>query len=134
MPNGILRVAGHVPSRVVDNQRIGAWAGTSEEWIEERTGVRERRYAEQDAATSDLAAAAATRLLTPPHEAPYEPSEIDALIVATTTPDQPQPATAVFVQAQLGLGGVPAFDLNAVCSGFLYALDVADAMLCAHRD
>ncbi|OQD56245.1 3-oxoacyl-ACP synthase [Streptomyces phaeoluteigriseus] len=134
MPNGILRVAGHVPSRVVDNQRIGAWAATSEEWIEERTGVRERRYVDEESATSDLAAAAATQLLSPPHGAPYEPSEIDALIVATTTPDQPQPATAVFVQAQLGLGTVPAFDLNAVCSGFLYALDVADAMLCAHRD
>ncbi|MEU6478139.1 ketoacyl-ACP synthase III [Streptomyces sp. NPDC047017] len=130
MPNGILCTAGYVPPKVVANEKIGAWTGASERWIEERTGILERRYAPDGMSTSDLAVGAAARLL---EETPAA-GEVDALVVATTTPDQPQPATAVFVQARLGLAGIPAFDVNAVCSGFLYGLDLADALLCAHRN
>ncbi|GGY10414.1 3-oxoacyl-[acyl-carrier-protein] synthase 3 protein 3 [Streptomyces minutiscleroticus] len=128
MPNGILRTAGYVPPNVVANEQIGAWSGASEQWIEERTGILERRYAPKGVSTSDLAVGAATRLL-----AETTAGDVDALVVATSTPDQPQPATAVFVQARLGLTEIPAFDVNAVCSGFLYGLDLADALLCAHR-
>jgi 3-oxoacyl-(acyl-carrier-protein) synthase III len=128
VPNGILSVNGFVPDRIIDNHTIARWAQIPEDWIEERTGIRERRYADARTATSDLAAEAAAPLVADAGTR----DAIGAMVVATTTPDQPQPATAVFVQEKLGLREVPAFDLNAVCSGFLYALSVADALLSAH--
>lgn len=125
MPTGILSVSGFAPERVIDNAQVGRWSGASEEWIARKTGIYERRYADDDTAVSDLAACAARPLLR--DEAARE--KIGLLIVATATPDQPQPATACFVQELLGLGTIPAFDVSAVCSGFLYSLVIAEALL-----
>lgn len=125
MPIGIVSVGEYVPPLIVDNEQIRRWAGTEEGWIESRTGIDERRYAEVDVPTSELAIRAAMPLLKDPQVA----ESVGALVLATATPDQPQPATASFVQSGLGLKHVPAFDVNAVCSGFLYALTVAEALM-----
>jgi 3-oxoacyl-[acyl-carrier-protein] synthase-3 len=119
-----------VPPTVVDNASVAAWAGTTEEWITERTGIVERRYAEPGVATSDLALAASLDLL---GEDRTSWPAIEAVIVATSTGDQPQPATAAALQDKLGLpGSSVAFDVNAVCSGFLFGLAVAEGLL-LHR-
>lgn len=127
MPVGVISIGSHVPPRVVTNREIAAWTGATEEWLAERTGVVERRYAADEDATSDLATLAAQDAL-----ADLEPrvrKRLALLVVATCTPDHPQPATAALVQDRLGLTDVPAFDVNAVCSGFLYALTITEAML-----
>ncbi|MFF3528836.1 3-oxoacyl-ACP synthase III family protein [Streptomyces rubiginosohelvolus] len=127
MAIGVISVGAHLPERIVDNREIAAWAGVTEEWVAERTGILQRRYAAAGEATSDLALPAARAAL---DEAGPEAGErLAALIVATCTPDHPQPSTAAIVQAGLGLPALPAFDVNAVCSGFLYALTVARALL-----
>ncbi|MEU8095702.1 MULTISPECIES: 3-oxoacyl-ACP synthase III family protein [Streptomyces] len=127
MAIGVISVGAHLPERIVDNREIAAWAGVTEEWVAERTGILQRRYAAAGEATSDLALPAARAAL---DEAGPEAGErLAALIVATCTPDHPQPSTAAIVQAGLGLPALPAFDVNAVCSGFLYALTVAKALL-----
>lgn len=127
MPTGILDLGSYVPDQVIGNDTIAAWTGAAEEWIIERTGIEERRYAADGTATSDLA----VRAVEPMFAADRDVAErIDALVLATCTPDVPQPATAAIVQHKLGLRSVPAFDVNAVCSGFLYGLAVADG-LCA---
>lgn len=127
MPIGVLSVGGHLPDRVVDNREIAAWTGATQEWVAERTGVMERRYAEPGTTTSDLALPAAREALA---AAPAEAADtLAALVVATCTPDMPQPSTAAVLQAKLGLPALPAFDVNAVCSGFLYGLTVAEGLL-----
>jgi 3-oxoacyl-[acyl-carrier-protein] synthase-3 len=99
---------------------------TSDEWIVERTGIRARHFVADDVNASDLAVAAARRAL----EAADRPAEdVDLIIVATSTPDMVFPSTASIVQRKLGVHGCPAFDVQAVCSGFIYALGVADAMI-----
>ncbi|HEX7689853.1 MAG TPA: beta-ketoacyl-ACP synthase III [Burkholderiaceae bacterium] len=99
---------------------------TSDEWIVERTGIRARHFVADDVHASDLAVAAARRAL----EAAGRPAEdVDLIIVATSTPDMVFPSTASIVQRKLGVHGCPAFDVQAVCSGFIYALSVADAMI-----
>ncbi|WP_433260093.1 3-oxoacyl-ACP synthase III family protein [Actinosynnema sp. CS-041913] len=124
MSIGIVGLGAHLPDRVVTNAEVAAWADTTEEWIHTVTGIEERRYAADDEATSDLAVAAARAAL---GSGPVAPPA--AILLATSTPDQPQPATASVVQRALGFAGVPSFDLNAVCSGFLYAVVVAEALL-----
>jgi 3-oxoacyl-[acyl-carrier-protein] synthase-3 len=99
---------------------------TSDQWIVERTGIRARHFAEPDVGSSDLAVEAAQRALT---AAKIDASAIDLIIVATSTPDMVFPSTACLVQHKLGVQGCPAFDVQAVCSGFVYALTVADAMI-----
>ena len=99
---------------------------TSDEWIVERTGIRFRHFAEPDVTCSDLAAEAARRALA---AADCDPQAIDLIIVATSTPDMVFPSAASMVQEKLGIHGCPAFDVQAVCSGFVYALSVADSML-----
>jgi 3-oxoacyl-[acyl-carrier-protein] synthase-3 len=99
---------------------------TSNEWIVERTGIRERRIAAKDECTSDLAIAAAKAALA---DAQVEPASIDLIIVATATPDQTFPATAATVQAKLGITTGASFDLQAVCSGFIYGLTTADSLI-----
>jgi 3-oxoacyl-[acyl-carrier-protein] synthase-3 len=99
---------------------------TSDQWIVERTGIRARHFAEPDVGSSDLALEAARRALT---AAKLDASAIDLIIVATSTPDMVFPSTACLVQHKLGVQGCPAFDVQAVCSGFVYALTVADAMI-----
>ncbi|MFM6986649.1 MAG: beta-ketoacyl-ACP synthase III [Hydrogenophaga sp.] len=99
---------------------------TSDEWIVERTGIRSRHFVEEGRFASDLAADAARQAMT---AAGVQPTEIDLIIVATSTPDMVFPSTAAIVQHKLGIAGCPVFDVQAVCSGFIYALTVADAMI-----
>jgi 3-oxoacyl-[acyl-carrier-protein] synthase III len=117
----ILGLGTYLPARVVTNDDLAQHLDTSDEWIRTRTGIRERHYAATDEATSDLAIAAARAALV---DAGLEPSALDVVIIATTTPDHPIPATAPAVAAALGLT-CTAFDVNAACSGFVYGLQVA---------
>ncbi len=121
----------YLPPRRVTNADLAAeLAGrgieTSDEWIVERTGIRARHFAEPDVATSDLAVHAARNAL---EAAGRQAADIDLIIVATSTPDMVFPSSATILQNKLGIAGCPAFDLQAVCSGFVYALTVADAMI-----
>jgi 3-oxoacyl-[acyl-carrier-protein] synthase-3 len=110
-------VGGYVPPTVVTNEDLVARLDTSDEWIRTRTGIASRHVVTPGTATSDLAVEAGRRALKS-----AEDSQVDAVVLATTTPDHPCPATAPTVATRLGLSGVPAFDVAAVCTGFLYAL------------
>lgn len=116
----------YLPDRCVKNADLAEDVETSDEWIVARTGIRQRYIAADGQYTSDLAEMATRRAL---DDAGLEPSDIDMIIVATTTPDDTFPATATKVQKALGITHGMAFDIQAVCSGFVYALTVADAML-----
>ncbi len=122
----ITGVGGALPSTVVTNDDLSKIVDTSDEWIYERTGIRSRRQAEDGVATSDLAAEAARRAL---DDAARKPQDIDLIVVATTTPDLTFPATATIVQRKLAAPIGIAFDVQAVCSGFVYALGVADSFI-----
>jgi 3-oxoacyl-[acyl-carrier-protein] synthase-3 len=113
----------YLPERIVTNEELADRVDTSDDWIVARTGIRQRHIAAAGECTSDLALAAAGRAL---DHAGIPASEIDLLILATTTPDQTFPATATKVQHKLGMTNGAAFDLQAVCSGFVYGLSVAD--------
>lgn len=112
-----------VPEQVVTNFDLAEKVDTSDEWIRERTGIRERRIAPPGVRTSELCEVAARRAL---EAAGTAPAEIDLLIVATATPDMPFPSTACFLQERLGIRGQMAFDLTAACTGFLYGLTIAE--------
>ena len=116
----------YLPADVMTNHDLAALVETNDEWIRERTGIRERRIAADDERTSDLAAAAATKAL---KDAGRTPSDVDLIIVATTTPDLTFPATAAIVQAKLNAPAGTAFDIQAVCTGFVYALSTAEKFL-----
>jgi 3-oxoacyl-[acyl-carrier-protein] synthase-3 len=122
----VIGVGAHLPERVLTNAELSRLVDTSDEWIVERTGIRERRIAAEGEKTSDLAIAAARRAL---ESAGAEAREVDLIIVATATPDLTFPATAARVQAGLGVGAAAAFDLQAVCSGFIFGLATADNFL-----
>ena len=126
----ILGLGSYGPSRVVRNEDMSKFVDTSDEWIQSRTGIQERRFASEDQSTSDLALEAAKIAIL---NARIQAEDIDLVIVATITPDMPFPSTACLLQHKLGLGKVACFDIEAACSGFLYAMDVADAMLCSNR-
>jgi 3-oxoacyl-[acyl-carrier-protein] synthase-3 len=127
----ILGTGSYAPERVMTNEDLAKMVDTSDEWIRARSGIRERRIAAPDQATSDLAVMAAQRALA---DAGVPASAIDLVIVATITPDSPMPATACIIQHKLGVPTTAAcFDLNAACSGFIYALDTACAMLASGR-
>jgi 3-oxoacyl-[acyl-carrier-protein] synthase-3 len=115
-----------LPERVVSNDELAAQIDTSDEWIVERTGIRQRYIAGDHETTSSLATGASLAAL---KDAGIDASSIDLIILATATPDNTFPATATKVQHALGCGGGIAFDVAAVCSGFLYALATADSML-----
>jgi len=121
---GIIGLGSYLPSRIVTNDDLAQRLDTSDEWIRTRTGIRERHYAAPEEATSDLALAAARRAL---DDAGLAATDVDVVIVATTTPDHPVPATAPLVAAALGLR-CTAFDVNAACSGFVYGLQVGSAL------
>ncbi|MDT0306696.1 ketoacyl-ACP synthase III [Streptomyces sp. DSM 44917] len=125
-PIGILGTGSFLPSVVVSNEEIAEGAGVTAEWITRKTGIRERRRAEGHQATSDLAAVAAQRAL---DQAGIRAEEVAYIVLSTSTPDRPQPPTASFVQHLIGAVNAAAFDVNAVCSGFVYALSVAERML-----
>ncbi|MFQ6023666.1 MAG: beta-ketoacyl-ACP synthase III [Acidiferrobacterales bacterium] len=114
---------GYLPEKVLTNTDLENMVDTSDEWIVARTGVRERRIAAEGEHTVDLAEQATQRAI---DAAGIEKDAIDLIIVATTTPDQVFPSTACLLQKRLGIHGCPAFDVQAVCTGFVYALDVAD--------
>lgn len=118
----ILGTGGYVPDRVVTNNDLAKMVDTSDEWIVSRTGIRERRIANPEQTTCDLAEQAAQQALL---AAGCTAADIDLIIVATTTPDRVFPSTACLLQARLGVHGCPAFDVQAVCAGFIYALDIA---------
>jgi 3-oxoacyl-[acyl-carrier-protein] synthase-3 len=123
------RVAGtgsYLPAKVVTNAELALRIDTSDEWIAHRTGIRARHVAADDEQTSDLALAAARPALA---AAGLEAKDVDLIIVATTTPDMIFPSTACILQDKLGTTGGPAFDVQAVCSGFVYALSIADRMV-----
>ena len=115
-----------LPKRVVSNAELAQTVDTSDEWIVERTGIRQRYVAGEGETTSTLATDAARRALA---AAGLEPADIGLIVLATATPDQTFPATATQVQHALGCNGGIAFDVAAVCSGFLYAMGVADSLL-----
>lgn len=122
----ILSVGGYLPERILSNAELSRSVDTSDEWIVERTGIRERRIAAEGQKTSDLAIEAGKQAMA---RANIGENDIDLLIVATSTPDLTFPATAARVQAALGITHGAAFDLQAVCSGFVFALATADNFL-----
>ena len=116
----------YLPARILSNTDLAGMVDTSDEWIRERTGIEQRHIAAEGELTSDLATAAARAAL---ENAGVEAGEIDLIVLATTTPDNTFPATATTVQHKLGITEGAAFDVQAVCSGFLFALATADSML-----
>ena len=126
MPSAaLISVASWLPERRLTNADLEKMVDTSDEWIRTRTGIAERRIAAEGEATSDLAARAGALAL---ERAGVAPGDVDLLIVATSTPDMVFPSTACLAQAKMGLT-CPAFDLNAACTGFIYALEIAAAMI-----
>jgi 3-oxoacyl-[acyl-carrier-protein] synthase III len=129
MSNRASRIAGtgrYLPAHVLTNDALAERVATSDEWIRARTGIRQRHIAAADEQTSDLALAASSIAL---QQAGIAPANLDLIVVATTTPDLIFPSTACILQEKLGAHGGPAFDVQAVCSGFVYALALADRMI-----
>ncbi len=122
----ITGVGSYLPSRIVTNDDLAQTIDTSDDWIRERTGIRERRIAAEGELTSDLGAAAAREAL---RRAGRQPQTVDLVIVATSTPDNTFPAVATAIQTKLGIGPAIAFDVQAVCAGFAYAVTTADNFL-----
>lgn len=122
----VLGVGSALPKRQVTNAELAEKVDTSDEWIAARTGIRSRFIADDSETTASLAADAARRAL---EQAGLEPRDIGLIVLATATPDQTFPSSATKVQAMLGIDDCIAFDVHAVCTGFLYALSVADSMI-----
>lgn len=124
--SAVTGVGSYLPDRIVTNAELSELVDTSDEWIRERTGIRQRHRARDDQPTSDLAVEAARKALA---AAGRTPADVDLIIVATTTPDMTFPATASIVQRKLGAPVCIAFDVQAVCTGFVYAISVADGFV-----
>ncbi|HVQ60459.1 MAG TPA: 3-oxoacyl-ACP synthase, partial [Burkholderiales bacterium] len=122
----IVGTGSYLPAKVVTNDELARRMDTSDEWIRTRTGIRQRHIAEPSQASSDLAAEASRAALA---SAGVAAKDIDLIIVATATPDYVFPSTACIMQAKLGVAGCAAFDIQAVCSGFVYALTIADKLI-----
>jgi 3-oxoacyl-[acyl-carrier-protein] synthase-3 len=122
----IRSVGAHLPKRVVTNNDLAKIVDTTDAWIQERSGIVSRHIADESELTSDLGAAAAKQALV---RAGIDPIDIDLIVCATSTPDRTFPATAVKIQAMLGVTKGAAFDVQAVCSGFVYAMSIADNFL-----
>ena len=123
------RIAGtgsYLPEKIVSNKDLEATIETSDEWIAERTGIRQRHIAAEGEYSSDMGLAAARKAI---EMADIDASEVDLIIVGTTTPTKTFPSNACLIQRQLDIHGCPAFDVQAVCSGFVYALDIAKRMI-----
>jgi 3-oxoacyl-[acyl-carrier-protein] synthase-3 len=119
----IIGTGSYLPEKIVTNADLEKILDTSDQWIQERTGIRERRIAHEDESSSDMAEVAAQRAM---EAAGVNPEEIGLIVVGTTTPDLVFPSTACLLQSRLGLPDCGAMDVNAACSGFMYALSVAD--------
>ncbi len=124
--SSIAGTGGYLPERVMPNKEFEALVSTSDEWIQERTGIKRRHIAAADETTSDMALAAANRAI---EAADITAQDIDLIVVATTTPDKVFPSVACILQRRLDLHKIPAFDIHAACAGFMYALDVADRFI-----
>ena len=122
----ITGVGSYLPKKVISNNELPVNLDTNDEWIKKRTGIRQRHLVTEGELTSTMAIAAAKKAL---QNANIDNKDIDLIIVATTTPDQTFPATAVKVQSELNIGICPAFDIQAVCAGFIYALNVGSSLL-----
>ncbi len=122
----IIGVGSYLPKKVLSNKDLEESLDTTDEWITSRTGIKQRHIVGPDEQTSDLAFEAGRSAIT---NASISPDEIDLIIVATTTPDKIFPSTACIVQTKLGIKNCPAFDIQAVCSGFIYGLSVADKFI-----
>ncbi len=116
----------YVPEKIIDNSYLGKKIDTSDEWITERTGIRERRVVKTGQANSDLCFEASKKALL---AAGLKPKDIDMIVVATMSGDMPMPSTAAILQKKLGAKNASAFDVNAACSGFIYGLSVADKFI-----
>ena len=125
----VAAVGSYVPDRVLSNADLEKIVDTSDEWIVTRTGIRERRIAAENEYTSDLAAKAASVAM---QRGGIKPEQIDLIIVATITPDMPFPATACLVQQKIGARRCAAFDMEAACSGFIYALEIGQQFVMSH--
>ncbi len=126
----IVSTGGYLPEKVVTNTELAAQIETTDEWITSRVGIKERRFAQEGEMASDLGAKAALDALS---RGKTNAEDIDLIVVATTTADNTFPSTATIIQAKIGATNAFAFDVQAVCSGFLYALDVADSMIKAGK-
>jgi len=124
--SAVTGVGSYLPEQIVTNADLSKIVDTSDEWIQERTGIKQRHKARDDQPTSDLAVEAARKALA---DAGRTPEDVDLIVVATTTPDMTFPATASIVQRKLGTPTCIAFDVQAVCSGFVYAMSVADGFV-----
>ena len=124
--SSIAGTGGYLPERVMHNKEFEALVNTSDEWIQERTGIKRRHIAADDETTSDMALAASNRAI---EAADITAQDIDLIVVATTTPDKVFPSVACILQRRLDLHKIPAFDIHAACAGFMYALDVADRFI-----
>jgi 3-oxoacyl-[acyl-carrier-protein] synthase III len=122
----VLGTGGFVPAKVVGNSYFDYLVDDADAWIHSRTGIRERRFAEAEQSTSDLATSAALLAL---ENADLDPGELDCIIVATSTPDMILPATACMVQKNIGAVNAFAFDMNAVCSSYIYGMEIADNLI-----
>lgn len=127
----IISVGHYVPEKILTNLDLEKMVETSDEWITQRTGIKERHIAEADEFTSDMGIKAARVAI---ERAKINPEEIDIIICATITGDYPTPATACIIQAQLGATNAFAFDISAACSGFLYALSIAEKYILAEKN
>jgi len=126
MHSRIVGTGSYLPARIVSNDELARTVDTTDAWIQTRTGIRERRIAAPDEKTSDLALSASREAIA---AAGIAPADVDLIVVATTTPDMIFPSTACALQEKLGARGGAAFDVQAVCSGFVYALGIADRMI-----
>jgi len=122
----IIATGSYVPEKILTNHDLEKMIDTSDQWILERTGIKERRIARQDQATSDLALEASKKAL---KRAGIRAKDLDVIIVATVSGDMPMPSTACHLQSRLDAKRIAAFDINAACSGFIYALSVADSFI-----
>jgi 3-oxoacyl-[acyl-carrier-protein] synthase III len=125
----VAAVGSYVPERVLTNADLEKMVDTSDDWIVSRTGIRERRIAAENEFTSDMAAKAALLAM---ERGNIKPEQIDLIIVATITPDMPFPATACLVQQKIGARRCAAFDMEAACSGFIYALEIGQQFVMSH--
>lgn len=126
MKVGIVGVGCYLPPKVLTNKDLEKMVDTSDEWIMKRTGIKERRIADDDTAASDMAKEASEEAI---KDAGFKPEEIDLIVVATITPDMPLPSTACILQEKIGAKNAAAFDISAACAGFIYAIATAEAFI-----